>query len=98
MQIQTKSLSPAKRDAFRKVLEHDGFLALIEVLESTAFYHEVEAANAAVGGTSGYDAKAKSEAEKAAQIQSVLEILTKMKNQPKDYDFTLHFAVPNAKP
>lgn len=98
MQIQTKSLSPAKRDALRKVLEHDGFPALIEVLESTAFMYEVEAANASVKGKETYDSKAKLEAEKAIQIHRVVELLGQMRNQPKEKEFELYTATPNAKP
>lgn len=96
MQLQTKPLSQPKRDNLRRLLEAEGFHVLIEVLESKAFEKECEAANAAIGGTSPYEEKAKGIAQKAIEIHKAIALLRALKGQKEE--FTLFTATPSVKP
>lgn len=91
MEIQSNNIAQAKRDKLRKLLDSDGFDVLIEVLQSKAFENEVDVANAALEGTTGYDSKAKESARKAVVIHEGIAII-------KELVAAKHFTISSAKP
>jgi hypothetical protein len=93
MRIQSNPISTVKQSHIRKLLDSEGFQVLIEVLQSRAFEHEVEVANASLTNTSGYELKAKDEAQKAVSTHAAVGLLIEMKNQ-KD-NFKISTATPS---
>ncbi len=91
---QSLNLERVKQDRLRRLLDSDGFDVLVEVLESKAFAHEVDTANYALEGTSGYDNKAKDSARLATSAHDAIKLLKSMRDSDKI--FTVSTAKPSS--
>lgn len=97
MQLSTNPLSANKQTAVRRLLDSDGFPVLLEVLRSKAFEHEVEVANASLNATTGYDQKAKENAQRAIAVHAAIAILIEMFNSDGKSNFLISTATPTEK-